>query len=191
MLPESFFESDPVDVARALIGVRLVVHHPERGRLTGIIVETEAYRGEEDRACHARAGRTARTEPLYGPPGHAYVYLIYGMYQMLNITAWPPGQPAAVLIRGVEPESDGLAATHGPGRLTRAFGIGPQHNTLPFSGHPLDLELVDSVSAREIASSPRIGIDYAGEWAGRRWRFYVPGNRWVSPVRSAARGKKR
>lgn len=193
------FAQDPLEVARALIGARLVHHHPERGPVEATIVETEAYRGEDDQACHARAGRTARTAVMYGPPAVAYVYLIYGMHQMLNVVAWPQGEPAAVLIRAVEPvPGPGWApeqlqsrskSTAGPGRLTRAMGIERSHNATPFclgetaADVPLQaLGLLPGPTGQPVPidTSPRIGIDYAGEWAQKPWRFTLRESPWLS-----------
>jgi DNA-3-methyladenine glycosylase len=180
LLGSDFYARDPLDVARDLLGCMLV-HRTEAGEVrAGRIVETEAYRGEEDLACHARAGRTARTEPMYGPPGHAYVYLIYGMYDLLNVTAWPEGQPAAVLIRALAP-IEGLAGrTDGPGRLTRAMGIDRSLNRAPLAGPRLFVYARAPGFALEVTSTPRIGVDYAGEWAARPWRFLAKADPHVS-----------
>ena len=177
---QEFFSQDPLDVARALLGDILVHDHPDRGRIAGRIVEVEAYRGAEDQACHARAGRTARTEVMYGPPGRAYVYLIYGMYHLLNCVAWPDGKPAAVLIRGIEPISGIDRTTDGPGKLTRAMEIDMRHNRLPLDGKVLWIEASDSVSDTAVERGPRVGVDYAGAWAAKPWRFWIKENRYVS-----------
>ncbi len=182
VLAPEFYERDPLDVARDLLGAVLVRVAPDGTVRAGRIVETEAYRGEEDQACHARAGRTKRTETMYGPPGRAYVYLIYGMYDMLNTTAWPQGQPAAVLIRAIEPlvGLDG-ARTHGPGRLTRALGItAREHNGAPLQGPELYILRGRPVAERDVARGPRIGVAYAGEWAQRPWRLWIRDNPFVS-----------
>ena len=133
-LPRSFFDRSTLDVARDLLGSCLV-NRSDGERVSGIIVETEAYIGEEDDACHARAGRTQRTGVMYGPPGFAYVYLNYGLHWMFNIVSESCGFPAAVLIRAVKPVDglDRIASrrkmrperewTNGPGKLTQGFGI--------------------------------------------------------------------
>ncbi|GIW06183.1 MAG: putative 3-methyladenine DNA glycosylase [Dehalococcoidia bacterium] len=136
----------------------------------GKIVEVEAYIGEEDRACHCRSGRTARNAPMYGPGGHAYLYLIYGLSTMLNVVTEPAGRPAAVLIRALEPAEHVLGRTDGPGRLTAALAI-PRSLT----GHDLlqpPLTIVDrGARPPRIVATERINVDYAGEWAAMPWRF--------------------
>lgn len=183
VLPESFYARDPLVVARELLGATLVHEHPERGRIAGRIVETEAYRGQEDLACHASAGRTKRAEVLYGPPGRAYVYLIYGMYHLFNCVAWPEDEPAAVLVRAVEPVAGIGRSTDGPGKLTRAMGIDLRHNRLRLDRGPVTIVAGDEVVDEAVATGPRIGVDYAGEWAARPWRFWVRGSRHVSRPR--------
>jgi len=177
--PPSFYRDDPVEVAQRLLGGLLVHHHVDGDRI-GRIVETEAYRGEEDRACHASKGRTARTEVMYGPPGHAYVYLIYGMYDLLNVVTWPEGEPAAVLIRALEPVQGLSGRTDGPGRLTRAMGIDRSFNRADFSTGLLSLRPDREVGPEQIVATPRIGVDYAGDWAQRPWRFHIRENPHVS-----------
>jgi DNA-3-methyladenine glycosylase len=182
-LPRSFYAADPLHVARALLGALVVHHHPERGVLAGRVVETEAYRGEEDLACHASAGRTRRAETLFGPPGYAYVYLIYGMYHMLNAVTWPEDHPSAVLIRALEPVEGIDRATDGPGKLTRALAIDLSHNRADLVGRELFFTPDRALADADVAVGPRIGVDYAGEWAERPWRFYVRDSPWVSRAR--------
>ncbi|MEZ5355688.1 MAG: DNA-3-methyladenine glycosylase [Bryobacteraceae bacterium] len=186
ILPRDFYRRPTVQVAKAILGQFLV--HGER---VGRIVEVEAYLGEEDRAAHAWHGRTARTEVLYGPPGHAYVYLIYGMYECLNIVAEPPGSPGCVLIRALEPlagiermraarpnaKSD-HALCAGPGKLTRAMGISRGHYGADFTAGSLTIRRAP-VAARsvEIGVSGRIGIKHG---ADRLLRFFLAGNPCVS-----------
>lgn len=154
--------------ARSLLGKALV---RTRGGVptAHLITEVEAYVGESDRACHAARGRTPRNEIMYGPPGHWYVYLVYGMHEMLNLVTGPEGWPSAILIRGV-------AGLTGPGRLTRSLGIGRDLNGLPAVG-ATGLHIEDRgirVPAGRIVRTPRVGIDYAGpEWAAKPWRFCV------------------
>ena len=156
-----------VALARWLLGKHLVRRMAD-GRLDArLITEVEAYHGESDLACHARAGRTSRTEPLYGPGGRWYVYLCYGIHEMLNLVAGPADWPAAILIRGVE----GIV---GPGRLTRQLAIDRTLNALAaekVSGLWIEDRGV-TVPRRLIKITPRIGVDYAGEiWANKPWRF--------------------
>jgi DNA-3-methyladenine glycosylase len=173
-------DHDTVTLARALLGHRLVRRAPDGTRRSVRITETEAYHGPEDRACHASKGRTARTEVLFGEPGRWYVYLCYGLHEMLNLVTGPVGWPAAILIRGVEGVS-------GPGRVTRALGVGRSlHNTsaADATGGALWLEAPDlPVLPHEVLAGPRVGVDYAGpEWAARPWRFrWMP--RWAPPGR--------
>jgi DNA-3-methyladenine glycosylase len=180
-LPESFFVRDATTVARELLGQVLV--HVHRGvRHAGRIVETEAYVGEHDLACHASKGRTARTEVLYGPPGRAYVYLIYGMYHCVNVVVEPEGVAAAVLVRGVEP-LEGIApeaGTDGPGKLCRAMHITLAQNRADLCGDALFLIPADPVPPRRIVRGPRVGVDYAGEWAKKPLRFWEKDNPYVS-----------
>jgi DNA-3-methyladenine glycosylase len=133
-------------------------------------VETEAYLGPHDLASHASKGRTRRTEVLFGPPGHAYVYLIYGMYPMLNIVAGTAGEAQAVLIRSAEPLDGWNADLSGPGRLTRAFQITCSENGLDLTGAQLYF-LDDPGYQPRLVSAKRVGIDYAGEWKDARLRF--------------------
>jgi len=178
-----FFTRDPIAVAPELLGDILVHNHPTRGRISGRIVEVEVYRGEEDQACHAKAGRTKRTEVLYGPPGLAYVYLIYGMYHLLNCVTWPDGQPSALLIRGIEPIEGIDRTTDGPGKLTRAMDIDMRHNRVALDGELLWIESGEELPSDRLKTGPRIGVDYAGEWAARPWRYWEAGNRHVSKPR--------
>lgn len=171
-LPPSFFARGTLSVARALIGTHLV--HRYRGRLrVGRIVETEAYLGPRDRAAHSNRGRTARTEVMFGPPAHAYVYFIYGMWHCLNVVTARPGTPHAVLLRALEPVTGITARTCGPGLLCHAMRIDRRLNGIALSGDVLWLSPGRaSARPRRIGRSPRIGVDYAGEWAQRRWRFF-------------------
>lgn len=170
-LRHSFFRRPAVDLARDLIGTILVRRH--RGRdLRARIVETEAYVGAHDKACHAFKGRTRRTEVMFGPAGRAYVYLIYGMYDMFNIVAGDVDDPQAVLIRGAVPLDDWQADLSGPGKLARALQITRAHNGLDLTGNALFLR-VDAACRPNIAITPRIGIDYAEEWKDAPLRFLM------------------
>ncbi|MFL5320567.1 MAG: DNA-3-methyladenine glycosylase [Myxococcaceae bacterium] len=182
-LPRSFYNRPALVVAKELLGKTLVLSESGKRR-AGIIVETEAYVGEHDLACHAAKGRTKRTEVLFGPPGHAYVYLIYGMYDCFNVVTEPEGVAAAVLIRGLEPLEgiDPALETNGPGKLCRAMEITRQHNRLDLCGEVLWLEDGRVVKPSQIAKGARIGVDYAGEWAHKHYRFWIDGNAHVSKV---------
>jgi DNA-3-methyladenine glycosylase len=175
VLPRDFAARPTRVVARALLG-QLLVHEASSGPRLGRIVETEAYLGPHDLACHSSKGRTARTEVMFGPPGHAYVFLVYGLHHCVNVVT---GGGAAVLIRALEPLGglDGQRCD-GPGRLTRALGLTRAHDGLPLDQAPLFLAAAPPV--RAIASSPRIGVDFAGEWARKRLRFFEKGSRFVS-----------
>ena len=168
-LPLPFFARDAREVAQDLLGAVLVRHDPDGGYRWGRITETEAYLGEHDQASHARFGRTKRTEVMYGAPGRSYVYLIYGMYHMLNVVAAPVGDPQAVLVRAVAPLGGIDGKTDGPGKLTRSLGIDMSFNGLPLSGAPLSLHPGQPVQQPIV--TPRIGIDYAGEWRDAPLRY--------------------
>ncbi len=164
-------------LARGLLGRRLVRVWPDGRRQAWRITEVEAYHGESDLACHASKGRTKRTDVLYRAGGVWYVYLCYGIHEMLNLVVGPPGHPAAVLIRGLE----GIA---GPGRVTRALDIGRALNGLPANrASGLWIEAGGApVPRRDIRASPRIGVDYAGSiWSLKPWRFT-----WAPPISPAA-----
>jgi DNA-3-methyladenine glycosylase len=163
-----------VEVARALLG-KILAH----GKLSGRIVETEAYLGVTDAAAHAYRGVTPRTRVLFGPPGHAYVYLIYGIHDCLNIVAEPEGAAGCVLIRAIEPRTGITRATDGPGKLTQALGISGEDYGRDLCGDRLFLEDAGRTAER-VGRSARINVDYAGAWAAKRWRFYERGNRYVS-----------
>lgn len=184
-LPRSFYARDALVVARALVGTRLVVE----GRVSRV-VETEAYRGPTDLACHARAGLTKRTKTLYGPPGHAYVFLIYGMYDCFNVVCLREGSGHAVLVRGVEPEEGGDPKRGaGPGRLTRALGITRRDDASDLVGGGR-IFLAEREARPRIAVTARVGVAYAGAWADRPWRFFDPTSPSVSrpPARSIGSG---
>ena len=194
-LPRDFYERSTLQVARELIG-KVFVHATPAGLASGVIVETEAYVGESDPACHAAPGPTKRNAPLYGPPGVAYVYLNYGIHYLVNAVTEPEGWPAAVLIRALEPlEGEALmrrrrargtskratdletaSLCRGPGNLTRALGISLLHNLRDLVTSDLRIEDGES-GTREIAAGPRIGITVGTE---RPWRFYAVGSLAVS-----------
>lgn len=164
-----YFARPAIDLARDLVGTILV--RRVRGKvLRARIVETEAYVGSHDLACHAAKGRTGRTEVMFGPAGRAYVYLIYGMYDMLNIVASAVDDPQAVLIRGALPLDDWQADLSGPGKLTRAMKITRSQNGLDLTGDSLFLTANPGFTP-ELVTTRRIGIDYAGEWKDALLRF--------------------
>jgi DNA-3-methyladenine glycosylase len=171
-------------VARALLG-QLLVLEPEGGgsARVGRIVETEAYVGPKDLACHSSKGRTARTEVMFGPKGRAYVFLVYGLHCCFNVVT---GDGAAVLVRALEPVEGLLRRADGPGRLTQAMGITRDHNGVDLLNGPL--RLMQGQGVRRIARGPRIGVDYAGAWAKRPYRFWERDNPHVSLTRRASRG---
>ncbi len=188
-LPHSFFLRPTPEVARSLLGHRLV-HEQRIGgrvqRIAGIITETEAYCGETDLACHARSGRTKRTEPLYGPPGFTYVYFTYGNHWMLNFVTQPEGTPHAVLIRAVQP-TEGLELiarrregrpariwTDGPGKLAQAFGITGEHNRLSLTAAEaiIFVERGKPIQDALVRSGPRVGLGATPEpWLSKPWRY--------------------
>lgn len=194
-LPRSFYKRDDVvQISRELIGKVLCTQFD--GILTtGLIVETEAYNGRTDRACHAYPDvRTARTETIYGPPGHAYVYLCYGIHHLFNIVTNRKGIADAILIRAIKPltgaekmierrEKETLdpVVANGPGKLSQALGITTLHNEMDLLGDTIWVEEhTEAVTENEIEASPRIGVDYAGEDAKLPWRFTLKGSKWVS-----------
>jgi DNA-3-methyladenine glycosylase len=190
-LPRSFYAQSTLQVARKLLGKYLVRRHPD-GKTVGRIVETEAYVGPHDLACHAAKGRTARTEVMFGPPGHAYVYFIYGVYYCLNIVTEEVGHASAVLIRALEPvegielmqQRRGTQKLHslasGPGKLCLAMAIDKALNGVDMCrGNILYVE--DRGEPRpKIVARPRIGVDYAGKWKDKPWRFLIRGSEFVS-----------
>ncbi|HHW11121.1 MAG TPA: DNA-3-methyladenine glycosylase [Firmicutes bacterium] len=210
--PLEFFTVDAVTLARRLLGA-LLVRRSAEGITAGMIVETEAYRGPDDRAAHSCSGRrTSRTEVMFGPGGRAYVYLIYGMYLLFNVVAAKEGQPEAVLIRALEPVLGlelmagrrGLELTtdqnppgdgergperlirslcNGPGRLTRALDITRQHYGIDLRGDELFLVPYKEFPEAAVATTPRINVDYAGEWKHMPWRFVVRDSPFLSTRR--------
>lgn len=174
ILRKNFYKRETLQVAQDLLGcflVRKIGKKIFRAR----IVETEAYIGEDDLACHASKGRTKRTEVMYGEPGHAYVYLIYGMYELLNIVTEKEGFPAAVLIRAVAVEGMPQNKTNGPGKLTRALQIDRSFNTWDLTkGEKLWIEsspLKFRRAKEKVVATKRVGVDYAKHCAEYLWRF--------------------
>ena len=191
-LSRSFYQQATIDVAKQLLGKYLVRRHDD-GAAIGRIVETEAYIGPQDLACHASKGRTARTEVMFGPAGRAYVYFIYGFYNMLNLVTEAKDYPAAVLIRAVEPV-DGIELmkerrkstvlrnlASGPGKLCQAFAVDRSLNGANLNGHILYVE--DRAEATpKFQATARIGVDYAGKWKTKPYRFLVRGSEFVSKL---------
>lgn len=192
VLPRSFYGRDTIEVAKDLLGKVLVREMPA-GRMAVKIVETEAYVGPHDKACHASRGMSERNKVMFGEPGHAYVYFIYGMYHCLNIVTERDGYPAAVLIRAGEPlEGEDIMwglrktarsrgeLTSGPGKLCRAMSIDKTLNGADLCKKgPLYVENGNQ-KRNEIISCRRIGIDYAAEYRDKPWRFYLKNNPYVS-----------
>ena len=197
-LTASFYlRDDVVAIAQELLGTILVTEW-EGVRTTARIVETEAYRGPEDKASHAYNNRrTARTEVMFGPGGHAYVYLCYGIHHLFNVVTGPAEIPHAVLVRAVEPlvgidimmarrqRTQPKKLTSGPGLVGQALGLSTIHSGLALTtGDSIWIEAQGLEKDEAIVSSPRIGVDYAGECATWPWRFYLAGNPWVSGKRN-------
>ena len=192
-----YTRADTLEVARDLLGKRLVVPAESGARVSGCIVEVEAYLGVEDRAAHSYGGRrTARTETMFGLGGRAYVFFVYGMHYQFNVVTGPAGLPHVVLVRAVEPEEgrrlmlerrpvrSERELTSGPGKLCRALGLDLSFDGEDLTGRRIWLEETGVVYAPgQIASGPRVGIDYAGEDALKPWRFWVKGNEYVSRKR--------
>ncbi len=172
ILPRSFYDRDTRQVALDLLGLHLVVGEGGEQKIARI-VEVEAYLGSQDLACHTSRGMTRRTQVMFGPPGHAYVYLIYGMYHCLNVVTEPEGKGCAVLIRAVEIVSGFTGKTSGPGLLCRALGIGMSHNGVDLTQPKFCLVRPATAGAIRVVRRPRIGVDYAGHWAKRLLRFYI------------------
>lgn len=200
VLGPEFFARPALAVARDLLG-RILVRRWRGRRLAGRIVETEAYAGDGDAASHASRGMTARNAVMFGPPGRAYVYLVYGMHHCLNLVCGPEGRAQAVLLRAVEPlEGEALMAglrpgvrrrdwARGPGRLCAAFAIDRRQDGLALPAPGLWLETGRRLAARRRESGPRVGVAYAGDAAAWPWRFWERESPWVSgPRRKAAGG---
>jgi DNA-3-methyladenine glycosylase len=188
-LPRSFFQRPTIEVARDLLG-KVIVHRPGGTTLAGMIVETEAYLGEADEAAHTARGITKRTAVIFGPPGHAYVYLCYGMYECLNLVAEPDGKAGCVLIRALEPLC-GLDAMQrrrskaarprdyasGPGKLTLALGITRRHNGADVTRGALSVRAFKEPPGFDIGTSTRVGINVSADLP---LRFFIKGNEHVS-----------
>ena len=184
-MPRVFFSQMTLTAARDLLGTRLV--HLDQGiRLSGLIIDTEAYCGEQDLGCHAKAGRTPRTEVMYGPPGHAYVYFTYGMHWLFNTVTRPEGEPEAVLVRAILP-LEGIDViksrrgkqprkfwADGPAKLTEALGIGKLHNRIDLTDPNSTLWIERGITIPEsfVTTTPRIGLNSVPEpWKSKPWRY--------------------
>ncbi|NLM48758.1 MAG: DNA-3-methyladenine glycosylase [Epulopiscium sp.] len=202
-LDRSFYERDTLVVAQELLG-KYIVHKIKGKELIARIVETEAYKGPVDKAAHSYQNRrTPRTEVMFGPPGHAYVYLIYGMYLCMNIVTEEEGMPCAVLLRAAEPvegldemaqlrfnktykqltRSQKINLTNGPGKLAMALNITREDNGLDLCAEKMFICESDSDSNFFIGRGKRINIDYAEEAADYLWRFYIKNNPYISKVK--------
>ena len=179
-LPRSFYDRDTITVARELLGKHLV--HVVRGaERVGRIVEVEAYVGPHDLAAHSSKGLTERTKVMFGPPGHAYVYFIYGMYHCMNVVTEREGHGAAVLLRAMEPVKNIEGRTCGPGLLCRAMHIDRRLNAHDLLSEDFFVAAPPrSTAPFTIVKTRRVGVDYARHWAKRHLRFYIKGNPFVS-----------
>lgn len=191
ILPRSFYDRPTLIVARELLGMRLV-RILEGQRLSGIIVETEAYVGLDDKGSHAHRGKTARNAPMFGPPGYAYVYFTYGMHWCLNVVTEAEGFPAAVLLRAIVPE-EGIEIirarrnggdTFGPAKLTQALGIGRNENGIDLctTAYGLWLEQGIPIPDERVTTAPRVGLNRVPEpWKSIPWRFLARVDGFQSP----------
>ena len=195
ILQRHFYQQETITVAKALLG-KILVHDSSQGTTAGRIVETEAYLGPEDQAAHSSGGRrTTRNEVMFEQKGHAYVYFIYGLYYCFNVTVGSvPGKPEAVLIRALEPvagedimvnrrgakNAKVTNLTNGPSKLCMAMNITKAQNRVDLTNPPLYIEEASPISQQNIVETTRIGVDYAGEWKSKPWRFYIKENRYVS-----------
>lgn len=178
-LSRLFYDRDTRIVARELLG-KWLVHRTAGGERIGKIVEVEAYLGPHDLAAHSSKGVTERTKIMFGPPGHAYVYFIYGMYFCMNVVTERQGHGAAILIRALEPVKNLAGKTCGPGLLCRAMDIDKKLNGHDLLSDEFFIAKPDKHEKISIVKRPRIGVDYAKHWAKRHLRFYIKGNPFVS-----------
>jgi len=204
ILQRQFYERDTLIVARELLG-KFLVHETSEGVTSGKIVETEAYKGPEDKASHAYDNlRSKRTEVQFGPKGHAYIYLVYGMYHCFNVTSGDaPGKPEAILVRSLEPVSGIeimmkrrkiskahlINLTSGPGRLCMALGLSTKQNVADLCVPPLYVERGVTVDKENIARTTRVNVDYADDWKDLPWRFFIRSNAFVSKANQQRKTK--
>jgi DNA-3-methyladenine glycosylase len=178
-LPREFYDRDTKTVARELLG-KWLVHNTGGVERIGKIVEVEAYVGEHDLAAHSSKGRTERTKIMFGPPGHAYVYFIYGIYFCMNVVTEREGHGSAILLRALEPVKNIIIKTSGPGLLCRAMDIDRRLNGHDLLSDDFFISEPDAEGNFIIVKRPRVGVDYAKHWAKRHLRFYIKGNPFVS-----------
>ncbi len=178
-LERGFYDRDTIQVAQELLG-KLLVRVVDGTERIGRIVEVEAYLGPHDLAAHSARGLTPRTRVMFGPPGHVYVYLIYGIYHCMNVVTQAEGTASAVLLRALEPIHNIRARTQGPGLLCRALEIDKRLNGHDLLSADLFIAAEDAAPRFSIVKRPRIGVDYAGVWARRLLRFYIRANPYVS-----------
>lgn len=178
-LTRAFYARDTITVAQELLG-KYLVHVVHGAQRIGRIVEVEAYLGPQDRAAHSARGLTERTKVMFGPPGHAYVYMIYGMHFCLNAVTEREGHAAAVLFRAIEPIQNIVGRTQGPALLCKALGVDKRRNAHDLLSDDFYIAATAKPERFTIVKRPRIGVDYAGHWARRLLRFYIKGNAFVS-----------
>ncbi|MBX7156870.1 MAG: DNA-3-methyladenine glycosylase [Verrucomicrobiae bacterium] len=178
-LPRSFYDRDTIIVAQELLG-KYLIHTVDNVPRIGKIVETEAYLGPHDLAAHSARGLTPRTRVMFGPPGHAYIYLIYGIYHCMNVVTEREGHASAVLLRAIEPIQNIHARTQGPGLLCRAMQIDQRQNACDLLSDHFYIAQSTKCHSFTITKRPRIGVDYAKHWAKRLLRFYIKNNPFIS-----------
>jgi DNA-3-methyladenine glycosylase len=178
-LPRAFYARDTIKVAKELLG-KYLVHVTDNIERIGKIIEVEAYLGPHDLAAHSSKGLTKRTQVMFGPPGYAYVYLIYGMYHCMNVVTEEEGHASAVLIRALEPIKNIDKKTNGPGLLCNAMGIDKHLNAHDLTSEHFYITTTATSEPFKIAQKSRIGVDYAGAWAKKLLRFYIKDNQFVS-----------
>ncbi len=179
ILPRSFFDRETTTVAKELLG-KYLVHRIGGVERIGKIVEVEAYLGDHDRASHSSRGHTKRTKIMFGPPGHAYVYMIYGMHFCMNVVTEREGHASAVLLRALEPVRNLEGRTKGPGLLCKAMHIDGNMNGRDLVSDDFHIGSAGVGEEPVIVKRPRIGVEYAGTWARRLLRFYLKGNPFIS-----------
>jgi DNA-3-methyladenine glycosylase len=178
-LGRAFYDRDTITVAGELLG-KYLVHWSHGVERIGRIAEVEAYLGPHDLAAHSSKGKTKRTKVMFGPPGHAYVYMIYGMYCCMNVVTEPEGHASAVLLRAVEPVKNVDGRTQGPGLLCKAMHIDLRLNGRDLVSDDFYIAAAPKAEPLAIVKRPRVGVAYAGNWARRLLRFYIRGNPFVS-----------